>query len=170
MSLPVHFITVRFEVLMDVTPEDIHEDLCQVYHEGQEGCDKIMNGLVDVDVIKEPESRHVEDKLGGVVEAGLNRVMIDQAWLMSMASDPNITLKTDTEVFQALESYICDHLARITKDPEPLSIVAYLQDADGNERTLGVTAPCPEDGTFCVHMDDQGQSWIRIVPSTVGQS
>ena len=41
---------------------------------------------------------------------------------------------------------------------------AYLQDADGNERTLDVTEPDPADGTYCVHMDDQGQSWIRIVP------
>ena len=40
----------------------------------------------------------------------------------------------------------------------------YLQDADGNERTLNVTEPDPEDGTFCAHMDDEGQSWIRIVP------
>ncbi len=43
-------------------------------------------------------------------------------------------------------------------------IVAYLQDADGNERTLDVTKPDPEDGTYCVYMDDKGQAWIRIVP------
>jgi hypothetical protein len=41
----------------------------------------------------------------------------------------------------------------------------YLQDADGNERTLPVTEPDPPDGTFCAHMDDEGQAWIRIVPS-----
>ena len=42
-------------------------------------------------------------------------------------------------------------------------IKAYLQDADGNERTLDVTSPDPDDGTYCVHMDDAGQAWIRIV-------
>lgn len=42
-------------------------------------------------------------------------------------------------------------------------IIAYLQDADGNERELDVTEPDPKDGTYCVHMDDQEQAWIRIV-------
>ena len=41
----------------------------------------------------------------------------------------------------------------------------YIQDADGNERTLPITEPDPADGTFCAHMDDEGQSWIRIVPN-----
>lgn len=45
----------------------------------------------------------------------------------------------------------------------------YLQDADGNERTLQVTEPDPTDGTYCVHMDDEGQSWIRIVPQPEGK-
>ncbi len=47
----------------------------------------------------------------------------------------------------------------------------YIQDADGNERTLPVTSPDPDDGTYCAHMDDEGQAWIRIVleMSTVTQ-
>lgn len=109
--MKTRFITIRFEVLLDVTNEDIHEDLCQVYHEGQEGSDKIMDGLVDVKVV-EDEPRHPEDKLGGVIEAGLNHVMENKYWLSNMVIDPNIEQKTDTEVFQAVESYITEHLAR----------------------------------------------------------
>ena len=135
--------------------------------------------------------RHAEDILGGVVEAALNRAMYDEKWLSDMAGDSNIGQNTPTEIFQALEGYICDHLARITKDeactsnqspchrrrnssdntcahypdPEPLLPVAYLQDADGNERTLHVTEPDPADGTYCVFPDDEGQGWIRIVPT-----
>ncbi len=48
----------------------------------------------------------------------------------------------------------------MAKKPE---IVAYLQDADGNERTLQVTEPDPADNTYCVYLDDEGQAWIRIV-------
>lgn len=39
--------------------------------------------------------------------------------------------------------------------------IAYLQDANGNERTLKVTNPDPDDGTLCAHLDDD--SWVRVV-------
>lgn len=110
-------------------------------------------------------ARHTEDRLGGVVEAALNKAMNDEDWLLAMADDPEIVHNDPTDVFQALESFITDVLARISSEDD-IDIVAYLQDADGNERTLDVTEPDPADGSYCVHMDDQGQSWIRIVPIT----
>ena len=110
--------------------------------------------------------RHKEDRLGGVVEAALNRAMDDNDWVVDMTVDTEIEHNHPDDVFQALESYMTDHLARITVEE---GIVAYLQDADGNERTLDVTEPDPEDGTFCVHMDDEGQAWVRIVPTTGGE-
>ena len=58
--------------------------------------------------------RHKEDKLNGVVEAALNHCMLDERWLRVVGEDPEIEQNTATEVFQALENYICDHLARIT--------------------------------------------------------
>ncbi len=164
MTKKTSFITVRFEVLEGVTPELLHEDLCLVYHEGQEGSDKIMDNLVDVDVIKPVEQavdmvaylqdadgnertlevtrpdpfdgtycvfqdeegfawirivpgtlRHEEDRLGGVVEAAIDKAMDDNDWVASMASDPSISQNHVDDVYLALESYICDHLARITK-------------------------------------------------------
>ena len=60
-------------------------------------------------------NRHPEDRLNGVVEAALNRCMEDEKWLQEMANDPGpeYTMpNTVAEVFQALESYICDVLAR----------------------------------------------------------
>ena len=61
-------------------------------------------------------SRHAEDRLGGIVEAALDKVMNNDDWLEVMANDPDIEQNTADEVYQALESYICDHLARITHD------------------------------------------------------
>ncbi len=107
-------------------------------------------------------TRHKEDRLSGIIEAALNLAWANEPWLEAMAKDPDIDHNTSMEVFSAIESYICDHLARITCEE---GIVAYLQDADGNENTLRVTEPDPEDGTYCVHMDNQGQAWIRIVPT-----
>ena len=60
-------------------------------------------------------SRHPEDRLNGVVEAALNHCMVDDEWLQDMANDPGpmFTMpKTSEKVFLALESYICDVLAR----------------------------------------------------------
>lgn len=39
---------------------------------------------------------------------------------------------------------------------------AYLQNADGSERTLVVTEPDPADGTYCAHLSEE--QWVRIVP------
>ncbi len=68
--------------------------------------------------------RHDEDRLGGVIEAALNRAMLDEEWLQDMAKDPSIDHGTSTGVFQGLESYITDHLARITAK-EDLVIKTY---------------------------------------------
>ena len=54
---------------------------------------------------------HKEHKLGGVVEAALDHVMVDEEWLSSMATSTTIEQNTSTEVFRALESYIVDELA-----------------------------------------------------------
>ncbi len=107
--------------------------------------------------------RHEEDKLNGVIEYALNVAMDNKEWLQNAADSDNIKQNTPGDVFRAVEHYITDHLARIVVTD---GIVAYLQDADGNERTLRVTEPDPEDGTYCIHMDDEGQSWVRIVPTS----
>ncbi len=91
---------VQFEVPDGTEPEAIHEDLCQVLHEG----------------------------------AAVTVPYIDVGY-------PD----------------------QIPDDPEN-GIVAYLQDGDGNERTLLVTQPDPADGTYCVFMDDEPTTWIRVVP------
>ena len=54
---------------------------------------------------------HTEHKLGGLVEAALNKAMADEKWLDDMASDPDIEQNSNLEVFLALESYIVDELA-----------------------------------------------------------
>ena len=59
--------------------------------------------------------RHPEDRLNGVVEAALNHCMNDEQWLQDMANDTGgeFTMpNTPDGVFQALESYITQHLAR----------------------------------------------------------
>lgn len=43
---------------------------------------------------------------------------------------------------------------------------AYLQGADGSERTLDITQPDPKDGTYCAHMNEE--TWVRIVPVAGG--
>ncbi len=62
-------------------------------------------------------SRHPEDRLNGVVEAALGHCMDDEEFLRSCAEDQSGEVYTfpDTpdKVFQAMESYICDHLARM---------------------------------------------------------
>lgn len=56
---------------------------------------------------------HAELKLGGVVEAALNYAMNDKGWLKDIANDEVIPEhKTEAEVFQALENFICECLAR----------------------------------------------------------
>ena len=57
--------------------------------------------------------RHKEDKLNGVVEAALNRAMLNETWLNDMANDTEIEQSSPDEVFQALESFVTDSLARI---------------------------------------------------------
>jgi len=60
--------------------------------------------------------RHKEHKLGGVVEAALDHVMIDEKWLRDMATDTDIEQNTPTDVFLALEDYICSSLAHIDEE------------------------------------------------------
>ena len=57
--------------------------------------------------------RHKEDKLNGVIEAALNRAMLNETWLNDMANDTEIEQNSPDEVFRALEGYITDSLARI---------------------------------------------------------
>ncbi len=148
--------TIQIEVPDGTTEEQVHEDLCLALLEGN---------LPDIEyivinVLKEQSmKRHPEHRLGGVVEAALNFASDDENWLIDMSKDTDIEQNTTGAVFRAVESYLTDALALIAVPP-----IAYMQDADGNEETLLVTEPDPADGTFCVHMDDQRQSWIRIVP------
>ncbi len=58
-------------------------------------------------------TRHKEDKLGGVVEAALNRAMNDEAWIRDMVYDPQIEQNDSLAVYHALEDYLTEHLARI---------------------------------------------------------
>ncbi|KKL95749.1 hypothetical protein LCGC14_1851550 [marine sediment metagenome] len=50
----------------------------------------------------------------------------------------------------------------------------YLQGPDGEEFTLKVTSPDPDDGTFCAHLPKSEVAlaeewWIRIVPNESGR-
>ncbi len=75
--------------------------------------------LQRMDPIDSP-TRHPEDRLNGVVEAALNHCMEDEEFLRSCAEDIGIDKDGDgfdmpskeVEVWQAMESYICNHLAR----------------------------------------------------------
>lgn len=49
------YITIRFQVTADISGADLHEDICQVFHEDQSPTDKIMNGLIDVEIMDETE-------------------------------------------------------------------------------------------------------------------
>jgi len=69
--------------------------------------------LNDEEWVRIVPERHEEDRLGGVVEAAIDLAMNTESWLEAMASDPEIEQNTATDVYQALESYICDHLARL---------------------------------------------------------
>ncbi len=42
---------------------------------------------------------------------------------------------------------------------------AYLQFADGDEKTLRVTSPDPDDGSYVVHLSDN--RWVRLVSEAV---
>ena len=106
--------------------------------------------------------RHSEDKLGGVIEYALSKALYNEEWLQDAADDPNIEQTTRDEVFRAVEEFVTDSLARIV---QPVELVAYLQFADGSERTLTVTEPDPEDGTYCADID--GETWVRIVPTNL---
>lgn len=63
---------------------------------------------------------HPELKLNGVVEAAISKVMFDDQWLSDMAKDPNIEQNTPAEVFQALESFVTEGLARIKPVAGPI--------------------------------------------------
>lgn len=61
-------------------------------------------------------TRHKHDRLYGVVEAALNHCMSDEKWLRDVAAstDPIWDIPdTPDGVYQALEDYICNHLARL---------------------------------------------------------
>ncbi len=79
----------------------------------ERGIDK--QGLVVIDMAR-GWPRHPEDRLCGIVEAALNRLAGNEEWLQELANDTEfgITQSTPDEVFRAIESYITDHLARIT--------------------------------------------------------
>ncbi len=79
----------------------------------ERGIDK--QGLAVIDMAR-GWPRHPEDRLCGVVEAALNRLACNEDELQELADDTEfgITQTTSTEVFRAIESYIVDHLARIT--------------------------------------------------------
>ena len=53
--------------------------------------------------------------------------------------------------------------------------VVYLQGPDGQEYTLNVTSPDPDDGTYCAHMPEKASGlseewWARIVPDVLDLS
>jgi len=86
------------------------------HHEPQDCLDEEAKGLVGRTInLHLPNERHPEDRLNGVVEAALNHCMSDEQWLQDMAHDTDGAFQmpdTTDKVYQALESYICNHLAR----------------------------------------------------------
>lgn len=95
---------IQLEVPDDVTPEQLHENLCLVIYEGA------VPDLAYTD-IGFPGTTHKEHRLGGLVEAALCKAYADEKWLQDMADDPDIEQNTPIEVFLAVESYITDELA-----------------------------------------------------------
>lgn len=91
-------VIVAFEAENEAVAKDIVE----------RGLDKQGIAMADIGILRD---KHPEHKLGGIVEAAIDKAMDDNDWIAAMASDPNIKQNTTDEVFQALESYVCDELA-----------------------------------------------------------
>lgn len=108
MTTPVttlHFVvSLDFQVIKD--PHNMVETIGYVTNAIERGLDK--QGYI----AKTVEPIHKEHKLNGVVEAALNHAMNNSTWMQSMALDPTIDQWSEEEVFQVLEDYICNELAR----------------------------------------------------------
>jgi hypothetical protein len=107
--------------------------------------------------------RHSEDKLGGVVEAALNMAMDNEYLLAELADDTEIPQRTADEVYQALESYITDHLARIGNvlhgvvELHVWNVDAYAWDNGPDHEIQFVYSDSYDDYDQYVGEDDQGR-------------